>query len=94
MSAQPVTPREAQLELRIILLNEHLSVARAKSSRQRRELRRLNAYMRPYWSGFRAAIKREPYSQLRRALAEKFGWEQLQAAEREYLQRQQERDDG
>lgn len=73
-------------------LRNQLAATRAKSSRQRRELHRLNAQLRWFYSGIAASERVHSMASLRTAVAEKFGRPAVHAAEREYLERQQEQD--
>jgi len=73
-------------------LRKQLAAARAKSARQRKELRRLNVYMRGFWLGMASGMNSRDSMKLRAALGQKFGWPALHEAEREYLAQQQEQE--
>jgi len=76
----------------VCALRKQLSEARAKSARQRKELRRLNAQLRWIYRGIAASERVVNMAALRTALAEKFGRPAVHDAEREYLAKQQEQD--
>ena len=50
-------------------------------TRQRRELKRLNKYLGPYWAGFRVGLKNEGECRLRGIMTAAFGHERVRAAE-------------
>ena len=52
-----------------------------KKNNQRTELRRLNKYLGPYWSGFRQGITREGEVRLRGIMNAAFGRQAVRAAE-------------
>jgi len=55
---------------------------RNKVFKQRRELRRLNRYLGPYWAGFRKGMAMEGECKLRGIMNAAFGHEKVHAAER------------
>lgn len=50
-------------------------------TRQRRELKRLNKYLGPYWAGFSTGLNREAETRLRGIMNATFGHEAVRAAE-------------
>lgn len=54
---------------------------RAIITRQRRELKRLNKYLGPYWAGFNRGISTEAECRLRGVMNATFGHESVRAAE-------------
>jgi hypothetical protein len=52
-----------------------------RAANQRRELRRLNKYLGPYWAGFRRGLANEAECKLRGIMIQTFGHEKVIAAE-------------
>lgn len=62
-------------------LTERLARASKRAANQRKELRRLNKYLGPYWSGFRRGMALEAECKLRGIMNAAFGHEKVRAAE-------------
>lgn len=75
MTTQTPTPRTDTLDAK------RLEKMRLKLSNQRRELRRLNKYLGPYWSGFNKGMGMEAECRLRGIMNKTFGHVAVHAAE-------------
>lgn len=61
--------------------DDEIKALRKRISNQRRELRRLNKYLGPYWAGFSHGINLEAECRLRGIMNATFGHERVRAAE-------------
>jgi hypothetical protein len=60
---------------------EQIRLLQRRISNQRRELRRLNKYLGPYWAGFNRGLGMEGECRLRGAMNAAFGHERVHAVE-------------
>lgn len=62
-------------------MRKELTILRQRVKAQRKELKRLNKYLGPYWAGFNAGIASERETALRRKMINAFGHAAVYEAE-------------
>lgn len=70
-------------------IEKDLAAVRARSSRQRKELHRLNKAYSALWRGFTYGLARRGLSETRLAMIEAFGHDAVRKAEQDYVTREQ-----
>jgi hypothetical protein len=71
----------ANLHRECILMAQELGRLRKRVVNQRRELRRMNKQIQPYWKGFVTGLHYEGEIRLRGIMNKAFGWQKVREAE-------------
>ena len=73
--------RITELEAQNAALREEAERHKKFANARRKELRRLNKYLGPYWVGFTKGMHAQAEMKLRSTMIQTFGWDKVHAAE-------------